>query len=100
MADNGQEQSGNERLDRMEATLNLLINDHVQFREKHKMLLQSQVLMSGSLESLRDSLAALTGRVDALTARVDATSASVAALTANVEAMRANFDARLKRLES
>jgi hypothetical protein len=45
MADNGQERSANERLDRMEATLNLLINDHVQFREEHKMLLQSQVLL-------------------------------------------------------
>jgi hypothetical protein len=45
MADNGQERSANERLDRMEATLNLLINDHVQFREEHRMLLQSQVLL-------------------------------------------------------
>jgi SMC interacting uncharacterized protein involved in chromosome segregation len=128
MADNGQEQSGSERLDRMEATLHMLINDHVQFREEHKMLLQSQVLLSGSLETLRDRQATLTADINKLSASVDRVSAEVAKvsanvdklsanvernsadiakvsanvdkLSANVEAMRGNFDARLKRLES
>ena len=107
MAGNGHEQSGRDRLDRMETILDMLVNDHVQFREEHKMLLQAQVLLSGSLEVVGETLAQLTVRVDALTVRmdvltvkVDALTVKVDALTDNAEAMRANFDARLKRLES
>ena len=114
MAGNGHEPSGSERLDRMEATLNMLINDHVQFREEHKMLLHAQVLLTGSLETLRDELRkvvgvidglgakveALTTKLEALTTKVEALTSKVDALTTNVEAMRSNFDARLIRLES
>jgi len=45
------------RLDRIERALELLVDDHVQFREEHKQLLTAQVV--------------LTDRVDRLTDRVD-----------------------------
>ncbi len=82
---NGQEPTGSERLDRIERALELLLDDHVQFREEHKHLLAAQVLLTGSLDRL-------TERVDRLTERVDK-------LTADVGLMRENFDIRLKRLE-
>lgn len=58
------DQNGASRLDRIERTLELLIDDHVQFREEHiqfreehKLLLTAQVV--------------LTDRLDKLTQRVD-----------------------------
>ncbi len=44
-------------MDRIERALDLLIDDHVQFREEHKLLLAAQVV--------------LTDRLDRLTIRVD-----------------------------
>jgi len=92
MGTNGQEQSGSERLDRIERALELMLDDHIQFREEHKQLLASQVLLTGSLERLSE-------RVDKLTAHVDKLTADVDKLTANVTLMQDTFDARLKRLE-
>jgi hypothetical protein len=51
------DQNGASRLDRIERALELQIGDHVQFREEHKLLLTSQVV--------------LTDRLDRLTERVD-----------------------------
>ena len=51
------EQNGTGRLDRIERALELLIDDHIQFREEHKKLLAAQVV--------------LTDRLDKLTIRVD-----------------------------
>ena len=110
---NGAGEPGNERLDRIERALNLMLDDHIQFREEHKLLLSSQVLMQGGLEELRknmeesrrnmDSLgrqvATMSVKVDALTVDVGKLTADVAALTANVEGMRQNFDQRLRRIE-
>ena len=50
---NGQQESGNERLDRIERALELILNDHIEFREEHKLLLTAQVQMQGGLEDLR-----------------------------------------------
>jgi len=82
---NGQEPTGSERLNRIERALELLLDDHVQFREEHKHLLAAQVLLTGSLDRL-------TERVDRLGERMDS-------FTADVGLMRENFDMRLKRLE-
>jgi hypothetical protein len=68
---NGQEESGRDRLDRIERALDLILDDHILFRNEHKRLLAAQVLLTDGVEKL----------------------------TAAVEAMRENFDARLKRLE-
>jgi hypothetical protein len=83
---NGDEETGGERLNRIERALHLMLDDHIRFREEHKLLLSSQVLMQGGLESLR-------GEVQAL-ARV------VGVLASHVDTMRENFDLRLKRLEN
>jgi chromosome segregation ATPase len=118
---NGQKPSGEERLDRIERALELIIDDHINFREEHKMLLSAQVQMQGGLETLRGQLSTLTGRVDALTGRVDSLTGQVESLAGqvgtltgqvgtlvsefrrfagNVELMRQDFDSRLKRLEA
>jgi hypothetical protein len=89
---NGQEPTGSERLDRIERALELLLDDHVQFREEHKHLLAAQVLLTGSLDRLTERVDRLTERVDRLGERMDS-------FTADVGLMRENFDIRLKRLE-
>jgi hypothetical protein len=89
---NGQEPTGSERLDRIERALELLLDDHVQFREEHKHLLAAQVLLTGSLDRLTERVDRLTERVDRLGERMDS-------FTADVGLMRENFDMRLKRLE-
>lgn len=61
--------SAESRLDRMEGLMALLIDDHVQFREEHKMLLAAQVV--------------LTDRVDKLGARLDTTITAIQELTAS-----------------
>jgi len=86
MSGNGHEQGGSERLDRIERALELMLDDHIRFREEHKQLLASQVLLTGSLELLSERLNTLTARVNTF--------------TANVTLMQETFDARLKRLES
>jgi hypothetical protein len=53
----GNEPNGTGRMDRLERLMELLIDDHVQFREEHKQLLTAQVV-------LNDNLGKLTERVD------------------------------------
>jgi|SRR5579884_489555 len=85
--------NGESRLDRIERALELILDDHINFREEHKLLLQSQVLLQGSLEQLRDE-------VKELRAIVQETSAGLKQLSATVETMRADTDMRLRRLEN
>ncbi|HYL76872.1 MAG TPA: hypothetical protein VEU96_21830 [Bryobacteraceae bacterium] len=110
---NGAREPGNDRLDRIERALNLMLDDHIRFREEHKILLSAQVLMQGGLEELRKNMDSLTRQVETTSAKVermsdkvermsdkvDVLTADVTTLTANVEAMRQNFDQRLKRIE-
>ncbi len=42
--------SGESRLDRLEGLMALLIDDHVQFREEHKLLLTAQVVLTDRLD--------------------------------------------------
>jgi hypothetical protein len=58
------EHNGSDRLNRIERALELLIDDHIQFREEHKLLLTAQVVLT-------ERLGKLTERVDKLTERVD-----------------------------
>lgn len=109
---NGQQPSGSERLDRMERILELILNDHVLFREEHKFLLTAQVQMQGGLENLRSGLDTLRGGLDTLRGEVnmlvsqlrqfgdnvEAMHQDFRQFGANVEAMRQDTDARLKRL--
>jgi hypothetical protein len=47
---------GSSRLDRMEALMQLLIDDHLKFSDEHKMLLTAQVLQDDRLDKLTKSL--------------------------------------------
>ena len=65
------------RLDRIEKALELLIDDHEQFRVDHKQLLTAQVLLNDSLDKLLQTtqehtkqIAALDGRVDTLVSAI------------------------------
>ena len=42
--------SGESRLDRLEGLMALSIEDHVQFREEHKMLLAAKVVLTNRLD--------------------------------------------------
>jgi chromosome segregation ATPase len=104
---NGQQESGNERLDRIERALELILNDHIEFRAEHKLLLSAQVQMQGGLEELRQStsdmrkdMSDLRKDISDLRTGLDDLRSTVGVLATNVEAMRQNFDERLKRLES
>jgi peptidoglycan hydrolase CwlO-like protein len=50
----GDEQNGHEtsRLDRVEGLMELLIDDHLKFRDEHKSLLTSQVLLTDQMGKL------------------------------------------------
>ena len=61
---NGQQESGNERLDRIERALELILNYRIEFREEHKLLLSAQVQMQGGLEDLRKTVGALAIKLD------------------------------------
>jgi len=63
----GDQETGGERLDRIERALQLMLDDHIRFREEHKWLLSAQVQMEGGLDALRTELHALAGNVNTLT---------------------------------
>ena len=48
--------SGDSRLNRLEGFMALLIEDHLQFREEHKLLLTSQVLPTDRVDKLAITL--------------------------------------------
>jgi hypothetical protein len=75
-------QNGNDRLDRIERALDLLIDDHVQFREEHKQLLTSQILLTDSITKLatatdkrftriEDNLTEITDKLNGLISYID-----------------------------
>ena len=118
---NGNEETGGQRLDRIERALNLMLEDHIQFREEHKLLLSAQVQMHGGMEELRGGLNELRGglnelrgglndlrvEVTTLTRQVGTLTGTVGTLANefrgfvhHVDVMRTEFDRRLKRLES
>ncbi len=73
------ENNGTSRLDRIERALELLIDDHVQFREEHqkfreehKLLLTAQVLLTEAQKRTDEKLAALAVTVDEVTANLNA----------------------------
>ena len=72
------ESNGTSRLDRIERALELLIDDHVQFREEHKLLLTAQVVLTDRVDRLAQTVHELSQaqkhtdeRLNALIAVVD-----------------------------
>ena len=90
MAEGYGQQDNLSRLDRIERAMELLLTDHEQFREEHKLLLRSQVLLQGEMEvgfkELRQSIEHLGSRIDLLVDGIDRD--------------HREFHERLKRLES
>ena len=74
------ENNGTSRLDRIERALELLVDDHVQFREEHKMLLTAQVLLTEAQKRTDEKLAKLAVTVDALAVTVDEVTGKLNAL--------------------
>ena len=72
------EQNGSSRMDRIERALELLISDHVQFREEHKALLTAQVLVTDKVEKLSDKVDKLSDELKALAKHTDERFAEVA----------------------
>lgn len=87
------------RLDRIEAAIDLLINDHLAFRDEHRSLLRAQVLLTGTVEGLTARLDALTTTVDALTTTVDALTAKVDQFVEVSTDWKAESDRRMTRVE-
>jgi hypothetical protein len=50
---------GPNRLDRMERLVELLVDDHVLFRDEHKRLLTAQVVLSDQMSKLSDQMSKL-----------------------------------------
>ena len=65
MSDNGKNGS-DERLVRIEKAMDLLINDHISFRDEHKSLLRAQVLLTGTVQELTGTVNKLAGTMQQL----------------------------------
>ncbi len=88
------------------------MDDHILFREEHKLLLSAQVQMHGGMEELRegfkelregykdlrDGIKELRDGLDSLRGDVSLLVTEFRRFGGNVESMRADFDQRLKRL--
>jgi methyl-accepting chemotaxis protein len=62
---------GMSRLDRMEGLMELLIEDHVKFRDEHKSLLTSQILLTDRVDRLAATTGNLAETVGNLTEKMD-----------------------------
>ena len=77
--------TGSGRLDRIEAALELLIDDHVQFREEHKHLLTAQVILTDTMDKLGKRVDQLAAAQLKSETRIDHTDATLNALIAVVD---------------
>jgi hypothetical protein len=64
-------ENGSSRLDRIERILEFQVDDHVQFREEHKLLLTAQVVLTDRLDKLAEAGKATDERLNALITIVD-----------------------------
>ncbi|MGD1072382.1 MAG: hypothetical protein ABSB15_19835 [Bryobacteraceae bacterium] len=71
MAEGNGHQDNVSRLDRIEAAMEHMVDEHEAFRAEHKMLLRSQVLLQGSLEDLKDRVGEIGDKLDGLIGVVD-----------------------------
>ena len=70
--------NGTARLDRIESALELLIADHVQFREEHKHLLTAQIVLTDRLDRFIQASAEAQKRTDEAFRRTDQKMAELA----------------------
>jgi hypothetical protein len=65
------DQNGTDRLDRIERAIELLIEDHIQFRDEHKSLLKSQILLTDNVGNLAKRVDTIATHLDTLTVKVE-----------------------------
>lgn len=63
--------NGSDRLDRIEAALDMLIADHVKSAEEHKQLLRAQVVLTDTVQKLAEAQRHTDDRLNALISVVD-----------------------------
>jgi methyl-accepting chemotaxis protein len=99
----GDEQNGHgvSRLDRMEGLMELLIEDHLKFRDEHKSLLTSQVLLTDRVDKLASTVADLSSTVADLSSTVAdlaSTTADLASTTADLVSTTGKLSQRMDDL--
>jgi peptidoglycan hydrolase CwlO-like protein len=88
--------NGTARLDRIEKALELLIADHEQFRDEHKALLRSQVILQDNLEKLVKHDAVQDRRLESVDRRLESAEREIAENRENQKRM----DERVQALVS
>ncbi len=71
MAEANGHQDNLSRLDRIERAIEHVIDEHEMFRDEHKKLLQSQILLQSSLETQKVRIDELTDKLNGLIDIVD-----------------------------
>ena len=106
----GDEANGNQnnRLDRIERIVEVLVNDRVQFRDEHRQLLKAQVLLYDNVQKLGDNVLKLGDNVQMLSdsvqkiveaqATVDQRLATLAAAQAQLATAQQHTDEKLAAL--
>jgi len=92
MAENNGQQDNLSRLDRIEAAMEHMVDEHEAFRAEHKMLLRSQVVLQESLRTLKDHVDEIGGKLNGVIGAVDD-------LIRVVDRDHREFHGRLKRME-
>jgi hypothetical protein len=71
MEEAGQNGHKDQRMDRLEHLMDLLITDHLTFTDEHKRLLTAQVLLTGTMQELAEAQKRTDERLNALITVVD-----------------------------
>ncbi len=89
----GDETNGNQkgRLDRIEETLELLTNEHIQFHEEHRHLLKAQVVLYDTVQKLTETFAETQRKTEEKLAQL-------ASLHQDLAAAQRNADERMAAL--
>jgi phosphopantothenate synthetase len=88
---NGQ-QDNLSRLDRIERAMELFVADHEEFRDEHKKLLRSQVLLQDALQKQQEALQRQSDNLEHLSEKINF-------VVDGIDRDHREFHERLKRLE-
>lgn len=88
--------NGSDRLNRIEAALELFIADHEQFRDEHKVLLTAQVLLTGQVQKIGEQVERTSQQIQALTLRMDDLTKKLDVLTVRVYNLTGLLEAHVK----
>jgi predicted nucleic acid-binding Zn-ribbon protein len=92
MAEGNGQQDNLSRLDRIERAMELFVADHEEFRDEHKKLLRSQILLQDALQKQQEALQKQRENVDHLSDKIDF-------VVDGIDRDHREFHERLKRLE-